>query len=482
MVPVSFGHAAPHVLKERGKFRHRSTDVRARVRHALAVHPLVLGVRFKLAAGRKTCHNVQPVRQGGIQRFARGFDQLRFAGRQRFAFGPDVAHFRMNADVVGESDVLEPRHFIIAGAPHDHRHLPWHGSRHDAELRALLGAVAVQFEAGAQRVNIRLQGRVDRFFDDEILARFQALDHRHLFFGIEVQVDLGVRHGRAAQIGHDDLHRLEGFHATPHTACAGNAQCHLFKAQDALADAHLINVAGKPAVVAAKAVSNAQRLGARCYRSKTWAPGDTCGTAIQVKLAFAGAIIGERQVMPRTRLQFHRQRVKKLRFRTKAQVGRHATHAPLVGLAQHPLVVGVIHVLLVEQERSQFGVHFRLGVHPHLQGETRFGRKSGLGAGMRAVVLVLHGIARKRFQRPAELAFRDCHRAVKGEIVAFARAVHQGIVAIKLPITEHVGTRGVVLRITRLPGFLKAGAVSRGKSRQAQGGEQEETGEGHLCY
>ena len=78
----------------------------------------------------------------------------------------------------------------------------------------------------------------------------------------------------------------------------------------------------------------------------------------------ASAIIREGIVMPLVRFEFDRVRVPGLGLAAEAEVHRHASQACLVGIADGPLVVGVIDILLVEQVASQLGCEGFLGHRP----------------------------------------------------------------------------------------------------------------------
>ena len=368
MVAVGLRHAHAHHLEKRCKLRCRCRDVLPRIRLSGSIHTQVFRIALQSAARRETGDDFEVVFERIVEHGAVFCDHLRLRGRCDGPVLPHRAVVRAESDEVGESNVFESRNLAATRTPHDHRHA-WRQAWHDLQRRGLLRGVVTGLKPRPQDVFRSFERRVQRILRRETLSGRQ-IGHDEVFvLRTQIHRQLRARHCFAPQIGHHDLNRLRRLHAPPHLPRRRDLHRHALKTQHAVADAHLIDQTGESAVVAAQPVAEAQLFLARNHRAEAFELRTACRRAIAIKLPLARTIIREGHMLPHVRFELEGLRVNLLRLRAKAQRHKHPPQAGFVRLADLPLVVRVIDVLLVEQVAAQLRFEFRLSLDPHLHRE-----------------------------------------------------------------------------------------------------------------
>src|SRR5690606_2087673 len=131
-----------------------------------------------------------------------------------------------------------------------------------------------------------------------------------------------------------------------------------FEGKHAFADAHLVDEAGEPSVVAPDAVPDRERLVPGNRTGHSLVTLDPRRRPVNEEAALPGTVVGESEMPPDPGLVACRLGVESPRVRSESQCYRHAALTALVGFAELPLVVRIIDVLFVEQVTAKFLLEF----------------------------------------------------------------------------------------------------------------------------
>jgi len=365
---------------------------------------------------------------------------------------------------VGEAQIGEPVEVIQCPTPHHHRHAVWQWARDDRDLELLATAVrwvAGDLHRGQQAVGVGPQTRIELVLQFVRPAGWH-LGHVHLLPAYAAQAEHGLRPNQRLPPAVDQREVQSAAFLHPHVDLAQRREREARgrELQSALADAHLIDVAGKAVVKAAHAVPDAQCMGP-CHDALS--SGEGCrpaGGTVGEEPPGAFTVVGEGQVSPLSGLELERLGDEALRLRPETEAHVHRPPAGAARRAECPLVVIVRDVLLVHQEGFWIPLELGFGAHPHLEGESAGRAEIGRALHCGLVRLVLHRVPAEGLETAAEATGLRNLCTSERRRVSTPRAVLSLRSGVELPERDDMVTCGVVTRVGCLVGLRQLRGVS----------------------